>query len=126
MTQLKAYTDEFIKASTTHDRYMGMMHSRLECFEPILTGQELCTKQKISELEDQVLQLHQLVYLTQKLNAQLQGMENPDERNLESWRMNAALAIELRDKGVENLALIASWNAGILTKIAPNIGKNHE
>lgn len=126
MTQLKAYTDEFIKTITTHDRYMGMMHSRLECFEPILSGQELCTKQKISELEDQVLQLHQLVYLTQKLNAQLQGMENPDERNLESWRNAAAVAIELRDKGVENLSLIAGWHVGRLTKIDHNIGNNHE
>lgn len=126
MTQLKAYTDEFIKTSTTHDRYMGMMHSRLECFEPILSGQELCTKQRISELEDQVLQLHQLVYLTQKLNAQLQGMENPDERNLASWRKDAALAIELRDKGVENLSLIAGWSVCRLTKIDHNIGKNHE
>jgi len=126
MSQLKPYSDEFIKTSADHDRYMGMMRSRLAFFEPILSGQELCTKQKISELEEQVLQLHQLLYVTQKLNTQLQGMENAEDFNLASWRNDAALAIELRDRGVENLALVAGWSGGSLTKIDRNTGIDHE
>lgn len=115
MSQLKAYTDEFINVSGAHERYMGMMRSRVSYFDPILSGEELCTKEKISELENQVLQLNQLLYVTKNLNTQLQGMENPNAGSLIAWKKDAELAIELRDKGVENLALVASWIATTAT-----------